>query len=99
MQPIDPARGIAELDRAASDREAKWEKLLLLGTPDVVMAARAWHQSVWRLEWFVHGLADDTLPGERFAFFLRQDYGYLVEYSRFLHDHMCLLDVCSAVMA
>jgi thiaminase/transcriptional activator TenA len=33
---------------------------------------------------FVLGLADGTLSDERFTFFLRQDYGYLVEYSRFL---------------
>src|SRR4051794_4820289 len=41
----------------------------------------------WRAQFehpFVLGLADGALPAERFAFFLRQDYGYLREYSRFL---------------
>ncbi|GAA1798877.1 thiaminase II [Luedemannella flava] len=41
----------------------------------------------WRAQFehpFVLGLADGSLPAERFAFFLRQDYGYLREYSRFL---------------
>ncbi len=33
---------------------------------------------------FVLGLADGTLSEKRFTFYLRQDYGYLIEYSRFL---------------
>jgi hypothetical protein len=48
---------------AAADtaRGAAWEKVLLLGHPDTVIAARNWHESVWRLEWY----AREELSGER----------------------------------
>jgi len=33
---------------------------------------------------FVRGLGDGTLPGEHYQFYLRQDYRFLIEYSRVL---------------
>ncbi len=33
---------------------------------------------------FVQGIGDGTLPAERFRFYVRQDYVFLIEYSRFL---------------
>ena len=53
--------------------------------PSSQLRAAVWE--VWQAQHhhpFVLGLADGTLSDDRFGYFLRQDYGYLVEYSRFL---------------
>jgi hypothetical protein len=41
------------LEDADAVRAVAWEKVLLLGNPETVAAARSWHESAWRLEWFV----------------------------------------------
>lgn len=38
-------------------RAAAWETVLLLGHPETVVAARNWHESVWRLERWARGEA------------------------------------------
>lgn len=38
------------LEEANAVRAAAWEKVLLLGNPDTVAAARAWHENAWRLQ-------------------------------------------------
>ncbi len=46
---------------------------------------RAGAQTIWRRELdhpFVRGLGDGTLPVERFRFYLRQDYLFLIDYCR-----------------
>ena len=43
---------LAELGRMTDERTAKWESVLLLGNPDTVAAARAWHRRVWQTERF-----------------------------------------------
>lgn len=43
--------------------------------------------AIWAAEHehpFVRGIGDGTLPAEKFAFFIRQDYPYLVDYVRAL---------------
>ncbi|SNT62694.1 hypothetical protein SAMN05421812_114154 [Asanoa hainanensis] len=50
------ARGRVELAAAAGERTARWESVLLLGTPATIDAARAWHQSVWQLEFYARGV-------------------------------------------
>ncbi|MFC0430793.1 hypothetical protein [Kutzneria buriramensis] len=40
-----PALALAE-----EDRTMKWEAVLLLGTAQTVVAARTWHESVFRLQ-------------------------------------------------
>jgi thiaminase/transcriptional activator TenA len=46
---------------------------------------RAGAQAIWRRELehpFVRGLGDGTLPVDRFRFYLRQDYLFLIDYCR-----------------
>jgi hypothetical protein len=45
---------------AGVKRAAAWEAVLLLGHPETVVAARTWHETVWRLERFARG----TVTGE-----------------------------------
>ncbi|BAL91277.1 hypothetical protein AMIS_60570 [Actinoplanes missouriensis 431] len=52
--PLD--RGRTELADAAAARAVTWESVLLLGHPETVRAARAWHQTVWQLEFFARGV-------------------------------------------
>jgi hypothetical protein len=55
MLPLPPDHGIVELDRMATERERQWEQVLLLGDPETIAAARAWHQTIWHLEWYARG--------------------------------------------
>jgi hypothetical protein len=56
VEPLEPDRRALEaLSQADGDRARAWESVLLLGAPETVAAARAWHQAVWRLEWFAQG--------------------------------------------
>jgi len=59
---------------------------LLLGDPETVTAARAWHQTVWRLEWFAAGrltaadqwepsMRDTEVARDRFYDCARRDLG------------------------
>jgi hypothetical protein len=51
-EPLSPTRKHLDLiDSASSRRAVAWETVLLLGDRDTVMAARRWHESVWRLDW------------------------------------------------
>jgi hypothetical protein len=43
------------LESADGARARAWESVLLLGDPETIAAARAWHQAVWRLVWFARG--------------------------------------------
>jgi len=51
----DYQQALSGLERATLERTAKWESVLLLGNPDTVAAARAWHRSVWKLQDIAHG--------------------------------------------
>lgn len=46
---------VAELNEAEVQRTIKWEAVLLLGSNEVVIAARNWHNSVFRLERLAYG--------------------------------------------
>jgi hypothetical protein len=48
-------QALLELSKASIERSARWEAVLLLGDHDTIAAARAWHECVWRLEWFARG--------------------------------------------
>jgi hypothetical protein len=58
-QPDDdsfpPLDGIAALDAAEEQRTMKWEAVLLLGSSEVVIAGRKWHQHVFSLERLAYG--------------------------------------------
>jgi hypothetical protein len=51
---------VAELNEAEVQRTIKWEAVLLLGSNEVVIAARNWHNSVFRLERLAHGKPVDV---------------------------------------
>jgi hypothetical protein len=53
------ASGEAAIAAAEDERTVKWESVLLLGTSEVIIAARAWHQSAFRLEWMALGRKSD----------------------------------------
>lgn len=47
---LDPAEGLPLLAAVSEERTVKWEAILLLGSPDVIKAARTWHQGVQDLQ-------------------------------------------------
>lgn len=55
VEPLPSDEGLADLATAENDRTVVWERVLLLGHPDVITAARSWHRAVWRLRWFARG--------------------------------------------
>lgn len=57
---LTPEEGLPLLAAAEDDRGARWESMLLLGSPEVVAAARDWHQAVHRLDWYARGRLTDA---------------------------------------
>jgi len=53
---LPPEDGLPALAIAEEERTLKWEMVLLLGTSKTVAAARAWHESVFRLQRIVSGV-------------------------------------------
>jgi hypothetical protein len=49
-QPIDLESAFAAIAEAETQRGLKWEPVMLLGEPATIIAARTWHEQVWRLE-------------------------------------------------
>lgn len=47
---LDPAEGLPLLAAMSEERTVKWEAVLLLGSPEVIKAARRWHQGVQELQ-------------------------------------------------
>jgi hypothetical protein len=58
--PIDYDEALTELGKLADERTAKWEIVLLLGSPDTIAAARTWHRHVWQMEFFARGERTDA---------------------------------------
>src|SRR5262245_32515327 len=52
VEPLEPDEGLPALATASEERAARWESVLLLGDQHTITAARSWHQTVWRLEWY-----------------------------------------------
>ncbi|HEV2778724.1 MAG TPA: hypothetical protein VGX25_04920 [Actinophytocola sp.] len=52
---LSPEEGMPALVAAEEERTMKWEAVLLLGTDRTVVAARAWHNSVFRLQRVAEG--------------------------------------------
>ena len=82
---IDAA--LAELDRLADERTARWELVLLLGHPETISAARAWHRLIWKLELFAGGELTD--PDEYAALRADIDAGRERFYRAARHD-LCI---------
>jgi hypothetical protein len=59
-----PEADLAALDAAEEQRTVKWETALLLGSSEVAVAARTWHQCVFRLERLAHGQPSDMSVAE-----------------------------------
>ena len=50
--PLPLDSGLEDLTQAGIERSEMWERLLLVGDPDAVAAARTWHHILWQLEAF-----------------------------------------------
>jgi hypothetical protein len=86
-EPLEPDREALEaLSQADAERSPTWESVLLLGAPETVASARAWHQAVWRIEWFARGrltavhqwepaIRDTELARDKFYQSAREDLG------------------------
>jgi hypothetical protein len=59
-QVLDAAVGLPLLIAAETDLGVKWESVLMLGSPEVIAAARDWRHCAWHLEWFARGLRQDA---------------------------------------
>jgi hypothetical protein len=55
VHSLSPEEGMPALAAAEEKRTMKWEAVLLLGTGRTVIAARAWHESVFRLQRIASG--------------------------------------------
>jgi hypothetical protein len=55
VHTLSPEEGMPALAAAEEERTMKWEGVLLLGTERTVIAARAWHESVFRLQRIASG--------------------------------------------
>ncbi len=60
-QPLAPDEGLKRLADAEQTRATLWERVLLVGDPATITAARSWHEASWRLEVLARGISD----GER----------------------------------
>jgi hypothetical protein len=54
------AEAISELGQLTDERTAKWESVLLLGSPETITAARTWHRRAWHVELFARGERTDA---------------------------------------
>lgn len=61
---LDPAEGEPALAAAEEERTIKWEAVLLLGTEEIVAAARTWHQSAFLMQRVAAGLRTDVTWAE-----------------------------------
>lgn len=59
-----PEDELAALNAAEEERTTKWEAVLLLGSNEVVIAGRKWHQCVFRLERLAQGQPSDMSLAE-----------------------------------
>lgn len=60
LDVLAPDEGLPALALAEEERTMKWETILLLGTDRTVIAARAWHDSVFRLQRIASGVDVDS---------------------------------------
>ena len=69
VDKLEPKEEAMEaLEEADGARARAWESVLLLGEPQTIAAARAWHEAAWRLMWFARGrltAADQWEPSIR----------------------------------
>jgi len=59
VQPLNIEVGLPALAEAERDLSMQWERILMLASPAVVLAAGNWRNMVGHLEWFARGFRDD----------------------------------------
>ena len=59
IQPLDGEAGRPALAAAGTELNVQWERILLLGSPDAIMAARTWQDGAFHLEYFARQLRSD----------------------------------------
>ena len=59
-QPLDTATGLPALATAEGEVSVKWEQILMLGAPAVIMAAQEWRKEALHLEKFARGLLKEV---------------------------------------
>jgi hypothetical protein len=59
-QPLAAEVGLPALATAESELSVQFERILLLGSPDVTLAATNWRHEAWHLDWFARQLRSDT---------------------------------------
>lgn len=59
IQPLDGEAGLPALAAAGTELNVQWERILLLGSPETVMAAGTWQDGVFHLEYFARQLRSD----------------------------------------
>lgn len=57
---VTPDKDVPTMAAAEEERTSKWEAVLLLGSGDVIVAARGWHNAVFRLQRIAAGLAEES---------------------------------------
>lgn len=58
-QSMDVETGLPALAAAGIAMNVQWERILLIGSPEVVMAAKAWLEEAYHLEFFARQLRSD----------------------------------------
>jgi hypothetical protein len=59
VQPLDSETGLPVLAATGRELNVQWEKVLLLGSPDVIIAAKDWQDAAYHLEYFARQLRTD----------------------------------------
>ena len=61
VQALDAATGLPELARTEGQLSEALEQVIMLGSPEVIMAGQAWRNEAWHLDRFARGLRKDPL--------------------------------------
>ena len=57
--PLDRSTGLPQLAASESELSVYWESLMILGTPEVIVAAQVWRRAAWHLDRFARGVRKD----------------------------------------
>jgi hypothetical protein len=57
---VTPDKDVPTMAAAEEERTSKWEAVLLLGSGDVIVAARGWHNAAFRLQRIAAGLSEES---------------------------------------
>lgn len=61
VQPLDTITGLPELALAEAQLSEKMEQVIMLGSPEVILAGQAWRNEAWHLDRFARGLLTNPL--------------------------------------